>query len=191
MLNALLLSVVYVLIFVLQKRQESLFRYGFPEFLTSIILQMKIGKSFRSSFQFSLENLPTYQKEILSKIYQNVVFLPQANDKKMTFHRSFSGILLHELRKIDQSTHQTIDKIENFRTRLITANNFRRRSGRIRENIYVQLGFMSFIYVSAFAYIAWTMPVSLIGDILIVSLAFFLLGGTIALFIGRKIKWTI
>ncbi|MCC6137981.1 MAG: hypothetical protein IT287_05070, partial [Bdellovibrionaceae bacterium] len=106
--------------------------------MTSVILQMKIGKSFRASFQNALESLPQYQKETLQKIYQNVAFLPQANDKKMTTKRSFSAVLLDELYKIDRSQHKTIEKLENFRGRLLTANNFRRRSGRIRENIYVQ-----------------------------------------------------
>ena len=146
-LNALFIIVFIVGIFVFRQRRESLFQQGFPEFLTAIILQMKMGKSFRSAYQSALPNLPEYQKEILAGIYQNVAFLPQNDDKKMTTKGSYNIFLLQELRKIDRSTHQTVEKISNFRGRLITMNNFRRRSGRVRENIYVQVGFMAIIYL--------------------------------------------
>jgi hypothetical protein len=190
-LNVILLLFFVSAIFIYRQRRETLFQYSFPEFLTSIILQMKIGKSFRASFQSSSQNLPRYQKEILERIFRNVVFLPQNDDKKLTMERSYNAFLLHELRKIDGSKHQTVEKIINFRSRLITANNFRRRSGRVRENIYVQVGFMAFIYVMAFAYVFMTMKLSDVKDILMVSIILFFVGGIGAFAVGRKIKWTI
>lgn len=191
MLNLVFVGGIFVSVFIFHKRREIRFRYGFPEFLTSVILQMKIGKSFRLSFQNSLTTLPQYQKEILEKIYQNVAFWTQDNDKKLTTERSFSGFLMDELLKIDRSQHKTIEKIENFRGRLITANNFRRRSGRIRENIYIQVAIMGFFYVSAFAYTVMTASFSQVQDILVISAAMFIAGTLLAFWLGRKIKWTI
>lgn len=191
MMNVIFVGGIFVSIFVFHKRRETQFRYGFPEILTAIILQMKIGKSFRSSFQNALATLPQYQKETLQKIYQNVAFLPQDNDKKLTIEHSFSGFLFDELVKIDRSNHKTIEKLENFRGRLITANNFRRRSGRIRENIYVQVSIMGFFYVTAFVYVVMTMGFAKVQDVLVTSATLFMLGTLLAFWLGRKIKWTI
>jgi hypothetical protein len=191
MLNVVYVGGIFFSILIFHKIREIRFRYSFPEFLTSVILQMKIGKSFRSSYQNALTTLPRYQKETLEQIYQNVAFWTQENDKKMTTERSFSGFLMEELLKIDRSQHKTIEKLENFRGRLITANNFRRRSGRIRENIYVQVSIMGFFYVIAFAYTIMTAKFSQIQDVLVISTALFLTGTLMAFWIGRKIKWTI
>lgn len=189
-------NVVYVLgifvgIFIFHKRREMQFQCGFPDILTAMILQMKIGKSFRSSYQNALSTLPEYQKETLLKIQQNVAFLPQANDKKLTRDRSFRGLLLQEFLKIDQSQHKTIEKLENFRSRLIIANNFRRRSGRIRENIYVQVGIMGFFYVAAFVYVVMTMDLIKVHTVVLISAMQFAIGTLMACWLGRKIKWTI
>lgn len=191
MLSGVFIGSVFVSIFIFYKIRETHFRYGFPEFLTSVILQMKMGKSFRVSFQNALVSLPQYQKETLQKIYQNVAFLPQVDDKKLTTNRSFAAFLFDELYKIDRSQHKTIEKIENFRGRLLTANNFRRRSGRIRENIYVQVSVMAFFYVTAFVYVVMTVDFAKVQDVLAISLAMFLLGVFLAFWMGRKIKWTI
>lgn len=189
--SALSVGAILVSVFVFHKWREIQFQYGFPDILTSMILQMKIGKSFRASFQNALSTLPDYQKETLRRIHQNVAFMPQENDKKLTKSRSFSGFLLQEFAKIDQSQHKSIEKLENFRSRLIIANNFRRRSGRIRENIYVQVAIMGFFYVSAFVYVVMTMDFSSVRDVILISTALFCLGTTGAIWLGRKIKWTI
>lgn len=191
MINFVFVCGIFVSVFIFHKRRETQFRYGFPEILTCIILQMKIGKSFRASFQNALHSLPQYQKEILQQIYQNVAFLPQESEKKRADDRSFGGFLFDELLKIDRSHHKTIEKLENFRGRLITSNNFRRRSGRIRENIYVQVSIMGFFYVTAFVYVVMTVGFARVQDVLVLSAVMFLLGTFLAFWLGRKIKWTI
>ncbi len=195
-LSIIVLNVVYVggiliALFIFHKRREIQFQRGFPDILTAMILQMKIGKSFRVSFQNALTTLPEYQRETLRKIQQNVAFLPQMTDKKMTRDRSFRAFLLQEFLKIDQSQHKTIEKLENFRGRLIIANNFRRRSGRIRENIYVQVGIMGFFYVAAFVYVITTMNFAAVRDVILMSMTLFVLGLLGAIALGRKIKWTL
>lgn len=189
--NTISVIAIFVSVFIFHKHRETQFQYGFPDILTAIILQMKIGKSFRSSFQNALLTLPEYQKETLRRIHQNVAFLPQENDKKLTRDRSFQGFLLQELVKIDQSQHKSIEKLENFRSRLIIANNFRRRSGRIRENIYVQVAIMGFFYVSAFVYVVMTTDFERVRDVILISAALFCMGTMGAVWLGRKIKWTI
>lgn len=188
--NFVFIGGLLLAVFIFYKRRETLFHRGFPDFLTSIILQIKIGKSFRFSFQNALVGRSAYQKEILQKIYQNVAFTPQDSDNKMTTKSSFQDILFKEFCKIDRSQHKTIEKLENFRSRLITANNFRRRSGRIRENIYVQVSIMGFFYVSTFVYVIITMDFYRLKNVLILSTTLFLLGTFLAISLGRKIKWT-
>lgn len=191
MIHLSLLGIISLYFLMKHKWRKTQFRKGFPDILTSVILQMKIGKSFRSSLQSSMAMLPEYQKEILENIYQNVAFLPQDIDKKMTLRSCFNDVLFTEFLKIDRSKHKTIEKIENFRSRLINDNNFRRKSGRIRENIYVQVSIMGFFYVAAFVYVLMTMGFHKVQDILVGSLVMFVLGTLLSIFWGRKIKWSI
>ena len=130
---------------------EKQFCSQFPEFLTKIILKMKTGWSFRKSFEYSCKEAPEIYKERLNGIFENVVFSQQFLDKKMTLKPSFLVEVVHIFKKVDQSSHQSIEKLENLRSRLIIIKNFRRKSGVIRGQIQMQCYLLIFIYISCFA----------------------------------------
>jgi Flp pilus assembly protein TadB len=187
------LPVVAILCFVFSysKRQEICFRYEFPDIITSLILQMKMGRGLRKSFQIYLESGSKRYTSTLHYIYDNVVFLPQEIDKKMTEQSCFVRELIIEFKKIDQSTHKSIEKLENFRRRLIILNEFRRRSGRIRGQVQLQAAVLTFIYVGCFAMMTLLFNLLAHPQVLLISLLLYSIGALGIFLMGNKIKWSI
>ena len=170
---------------------EKQFCSQFPEFLTKIILKMKTGWSFRKSFEYSCKEAPEIYKERLNGIFENVVFSQQFLDKKMTLKPSFLVEVVHIFKKVDQSSHQSIEKLENLRSRLIIIKNFRRKSGVIRGQIQMQCYLLIFIYISCFAVVYCYFSLEGCGHIIALSMALFITGFFLIYFLGRTIKWKI
>lgn len=174
-----------------RKRLEIQFRYDFPDILTSIILQMKIGHSFRKSFQDVMVYVPQRYSTGFGFIYDNVVFSPHQNDKKMTGTSIFFREIIAEFKKVDQSAHKSIEKLENFRRRLLVINNFRRRSGRIRGQVQLQAGILFVIYALSFAFVYFAFSLQGLGGLLLLSFTLFVAGLLLVFYLGQDVKWNI
>ena len=177
--------------FLFIKSLESRFRYEFPGVLTNIILQMKMGKSFRSSVQQVAQQSPHRFRQFLESIFDLVAFSQQQNDKKLASASPFAREILQTFTFVDQSSHRAVEKLENFRTRLIILNEFRRRSGQIRGQIQLQAYVLTGIYAASFAFVARCFDLSELWNLILLSFLLFLLG-LIGLFVvGRRVKWKI
>ncbi len=173
------------------ERQENLFRKEFPVILTSILLNMKLGQSFRQSLRSCLTTLSPTWRTRFERIYQNVAFSPQENGVVFEKMRGFSVEITQELKKIDGSTHKTIEKIENFRRRLMITEKFRRRSGRIRGQVHLQIILMSLIYAAVFAINAFLFPLERYKFIILASVFLYLFGLAVIFVIGKRVRWNI
>lgn len=173
------------------ERQETLFRKEFPVILTSILLNMKLGQSFRQSLRSCHSTLSPRWQSRFEQIYLNVAFSPQEKHLLDGEKGAFSREITQELKKIDGSTHKTIEKIENFRRRLIITEKFRRRSGRIRGQVHLQIILMSLIYVAVFAINAFLFPLERYKLIVLTSVFTYLFGLLVVFMIGKRVRWNI
>lgn len=181
----LLLAKIYLEI------RRNQFTKEFPAILTSIILNMKLGQSFRQALRITCTSTVEPWSATMNSIYEDVAFSPQTNTSKSMLSGSFLREIQQEFKKIDGSTHKTIEKVENFRRRLMIVDKFRRRSGRIRGQVHLQIIIMSFIYVGVFAINSFMFPLSQYKMIVLASIITFLIGFILVLLIGKKIQWKI
>jgi len=152
---------------------------------------MKMGKGFRASLQNITEKVPKKYVPTLRFVYENVVFSPHQNDKIMTEGPRFLREIVVEFTKVDQISHKSIEKLENFRRRLIILNNFRRRSGRIRGQVQLQAGILVFIYAICFAAVYFSFPLRELQGLIFSSFVLFVAGLVLIFVIGRDVKWKI
>lgn len=177
--------------FLFIKILESRFRYEFPVILTNIILQMKMGQSFRASlFKVTEESQPRY-RAILESVSVHVAFSQQKSDKIMADRSTFISEILLTFMQVDQSSHRSIEKLENFRTRLNILNEFRRRSGQIRGQVHLQAYVLTGIYALSFAFVARCFPLDEVYPLILLSFFLFVAGLIALLLMGRRIKWNI
>ena len=100
--------------FIFIKSLESRFRYEFPGVLTNIILQMKMGKSFRASVQQVASQSPLRSRAFLESIFDLVAFSQQQNDRKLASARPFAREILQTFTFVDQSSHRAVEKLRIF-----------------------------------------------------------------------------
>lgn len=195
LINWILIYISVGLIFLLRKIylecRRIQFRKEFPAILTSIILNMKLGQSFRQALRTASSTSASQWSAMMISIYEDVAFSPQAKTLKNELSGPFLREIQQEFKKIDCSTHKTVEKVENFRRRLMIIEKFRRRSGRIRGQVHLQIIIMSFIYIGVFAINSFMFPLSQYKLIVLSSLVAFLLGFVLVLLIGKKIQWKI
>jgi len=170
---------------------ETQFQSEFPDIVTSIILQMKMGHGFRKSFQDVTAHAPSKYVARLRFVYENVVFSPHKIDKKMTARASFLREIIEEFKKVDQSTHKSVEKLENFRRRLSIIAGFRRRSGRIRGQVQLQAGILLVIYALSFAFVVMSFTWQDIEGLVWLSLLLFTAGLLLVFYLGKDVKWKI
>ena len=185
------IALVFVFIFFLIHRQEIRFRSEFPDIVTTLLLQMKMGQSFRKCLQSYAQDGSKRYAQLMVFIFENVVFSPQEIDKKMTERNLFLHEVIAEFKKIDQATHKSIVKLENFRRRLIILQEFRRRSGRIRGQVHLQAGLLTFLYGLCFVVVSFMFPIQKYSALIMVSVFLFSIGLCGTFLIGRRIQWKI
>lgn len=173
------------------KRLETQFQYDFPDILTSVILQMKMGHGFRKSFQDVIAHAPKKYASSFRYVYENVVFSPHKIDGKMTVQPNYLQEITAEFKKVDQSAHKSIEKLENFRSRLIVINNFRRRSGRIRGQVQLQAGILFVIYAMSFAFVSFAFSLRDLVGLILISFLLFMAGLLLVFYLGKDVKWKI
>lgn len=195
LINWILIYISVGLILMLSKiyleMRRTQFRKEFPAILTSIILNMKLGQSFRQALRTAASSTTLSWSTTMIGLYEDVAFSPQTNISKNELSGPFLREIQQEFKKIDGSTHKTVEKVENFRRRLMIVDKFRRRSGRIRGQVHLQIIIMSFIYVGVFAINSFMFPLAQYKLIVLSSLIAFLIGFILVLFIGKKIQWKI
>ncbi len=186
-------SIIGIIVFVklYSKNLETQFSKEFPAILTSLILNMKLGQSFRQSLRMSFDSVSVRWRPWIAHIYDDVVFLPQENGSKRSSAGAFLKEMSQEFIKMDRSTHKTIEKIENFRRRLIIIEKFRRRSGRIRGQVRLQIILMSIIYAGVFAMNGYMFPMGEYKILIALSVLTYILGLLMVFAIGKRIRWNI
>lgn len=181
----------FVFHFLYFKNLQTQFRKEFPAILTSIILHMKLGQSFRQALRSSILQAKHKHRSFLQSIYEHVAFSQQEFGSKTVLKGGEYTEICAEFVKIDSSTHKTIEKVENFRRRLMIIEKFRRRSGRIRGQINLQMVLMSLIYAGIFAINHWMFTLNDYKGMIVLSLAFYLAGMITVFCIGKRIQWNI
>ncbi len=170
---------------------ESRFRSEFQGVLSQIILNMKMGNSFRQSLRFSMGMSQTQMTNAMVQVYDLVVFSPQKEVLEWGWGHVFLSEVVTEFRKIDQTRHKSVEKVENYRRKMDILEKFRRKSGRIRGQIHLQVTLMTIIYAAVFAFNAYMFPLYRYKMLITASIFFYLIGLLCVLLIGRRVRWNI
>ncbi|MBY0314349.1 MAG: hypothetical protein K2Q26_02440 [Bdellovibrionales bacterium] len=170
---------------------ETRFQSEFPDVLTNIILQMKTGKSFRVSLLQSVQSAPPRFCFHMQRIYELVVFSQQGNDKKMALKTSFLNQIVLQFCQIDRSSFKSIEKLENFRRKLVIMNQFRRKSGQIRNQVRMQSNILILMYGLCFAFVSFNFALNELKHLIFCSLLMFIAGQFLVFWMGKRVSWKI
>jgi hypothetical protein len=170
----------------LKWREHRLIAEHLRELVENLILTMRGGKSFRSSLQDSVSEL---QDGPLARVLRPWAHSISLHQKPPPQPEWWSDIAA-EMLAIDQQSHQALNRLQNWRSRLKFEADFRRRVGQVITQVRLQVFVISGIYLAllgfTFARGSWNGNSTLIG----LSMALFATGLLIILRLGKRIKWT-
>ncbi len=190
-LTFLSLSLFPLFVFIILKIHQHQFQSEFLRFLSSVILRMQMGRSFVSAMESSLSEGEWKQRTILMRIYDNVVFSPQVKFEKTGPFVGFVQTLVVELSYVHQHQHLAIDRLCNFQKNLQSEFIFRRKSRQVWCYFAYQLGLLSVIYWSLFAYTFHQYGFLVFKKSFFLSFLFYFFGVFFVYFIIRSKKWHI
>ncbi|MFP5518448.1 MAG: hypothetical protein ACLGGX_00970 [Bdellovibrionia bacterium] len=154
--------------------------------IDQIIFAIRGGKSLRSAVaEVAQQNrgwLKLQLREILSVLEHGIEL---NNTSKGRVVADFTKTLAH----IDSKKTHQLDSLNLYRNKLKTRENFRRRSGKIKGQIYAQTVIMSCLLVVMSGFGVYQFGWNAMKSILPLAVTFFVAGVFCMIRIGRGIKW--
>ena len=157
-----------------------------PEFVDSLVLNIKSGLSIRDSIrsacQFFPENIRSYAAEALESVQFS--YRPLPKNKKL-------AELISELRKIDQTPDNALLKLESWRSTIRIIKYFRHKSGQVTLQTHIQAGILSAMYLPLLTYNLF-IQTHLQAPLIVCSSVFLFAIGCFFVFRrGKKTRWRI
>lgn len=165
------------------------FKLHFLSFLTSIILQMRIGRNFSQAFLLGLDQQPRFYKERLQELYQ-ILFFSESKQANFTAN-PFMKEIFSELTQIKSRPQNALRSVQNLRDRLAAEEKYRMKSRILKQQCHIQTIVLSILYFGLLIYSGFNFDLSKSLSLIALSLTLYLTGISIILFIGRNHKWSV
>lgn len=166
----------------LQRRYLSL---HFVSILDEIILEMRMGRSFRESFQKCSVSRPDWMRkqfdELLTALAYRQAFSAPAISEQM----------VNELREVFGASMKQLERLKSLRRRLKIEMDFRQKSRRALVQVRMQSAILSLLFVPLLVFQLLSRPWDSQGHIILVSCLLFAVGTWWISLAGRKYKWKI
>ncbi len=147
------------------------------DFLDLVILEMRSGRAFRDSILRSMSSLgETRLKMLLSSWISG------------SSERSESEII-REFSRIEEQSHQALERLLLFRRRFRLESDFRRRFGQVSLQIRMQALIISALFAAIFVFNCSRGAWSHNSGVMIGSLALFSVGLVLIFRLGGRVKW--
>lgn len=187
-----LFNLVFVLLFFFKGYQrEQQLRKELPTFLTLVVLKMKSGSGFKSSYQSALDDMSSGVKDLLLQALPNVTFSQQKQDVKESQYGPLFVDFQQFLFCLDPSSYQVTQQVEGFRRRLLLLEKLRRKSGQASGQAVIQSSLLTLLYGLLFVYSMKKYGFSAYPRLFLFSMGLFLIGLLIMVQLGQISRWKI
>lgn len=155
--------------------------------MDQVILGLQSGQSFRTSLHQSIQQQPSWIRHQLLEIHHSIAM----NQTILHSQNKFLRELTAEWSEMDKSQSKLIDHARAFRRQLKIEEDFRRKSGRVTQQMKMQAIIVTILYLALLIYVisqfGWVQNLLLIA----VSAVLFSAGLAWIFMMGRKMKWKI
>lgn len=157
-----------------------------PSLIQVLVLSMKSGKTFRQSLMEVRNQHSGWMQAQLAEIHSQLS-LPNEDgiDMKVASVKAFT----EELKQIDGASSRQVERLHMLRRAYQMRMDFRRRSGKIRQQVNNQSIVMGILFVGVAIFSVFQFEMHLLLPFLISAVTFFVVGVAGAQFLGRSFKW--
>lgn len=174
--------------FIVSKIRNRRLQDQLPFFVQNIVLNMKMGSSFRAAMQSAVEMQTTPQaQKWFATIFENVVFTQQNNPH---FLPQLAFKVVRELKSVDQESYQAVSRLENLLLYLRSLSEFRRRSGKALLQVRAQALIIVCLYFAVVLFMTNFIGFDAVFSFLPISAGLMFTGLALVLFFGRRMRWS-
>ncbi len=169
--------------FFLEKR----FKNNVVRLLDELILEMKMGRSFRFSLKIIAEKTSGWMGHQIKIIVQNL----EKDEPSISVKSASVADFERMISLIDKSNSKNLDRVIGLRNHYKMLQNFRRRSGQVSAQIRMQAIIVTILYLSLLTFVIVQFGFMKQQKLIFCSISMFLLGLFVIFYVGRKLKWKV
>lgn len=158
---------------------------NFVSILDEIILEMRMGRSFRESFQKSSLGQPKWVQKLFDELLTAFVL------RQAISAREIDEGMLRELRDVFLASLKQLDRLRSLRRRLKIERDFRQKSRKALIQVRMQSLILSLLFVPLLIYQLWNRGWVEQKAIVTVSTVLFVAGAWWIVGAGRRYQWKI
>lgn len=160
-------------------------RANFVSILDEIILEMRIGRSFRESFQKSSLGQPVWVQKLFDELLTAFVL------RQAISAREINDVRVAELREVFLTSLKQLDRLRSLRRRLKIEMDFRQKSRKALIQVRMQSVVLSFLFVPLLIYQLLNRSWDEQKWIVLMSSVLFVSGAWWIVWAGRRYQWKI
>lgn len=173
------------------RRLESRFHSEFPEIINQLILSMKTGLSFREACERLCRHPRNMTETWLRDSFETIVFLQHSSPGTSKQSAPVLRRTLADLKKISEHPHHSLSRLNALRYRIKILSDFRRKSGQATLQARIQLFVLSGLYLALLAGTIASFGWSSHSQLIMMSIAWYILGSFLFLKLTRRTKWSV
>ena len=177
--------------FLWKKTHEKHFYKEFLRFLSQVLLRMRMGFGFRTSYRETLDSGGWKFQALLGELYDNVAFMPQKNADNPKPSQFFLDQLLKVLRRADASPTNSLRLLEQYKKYLTHQEKFRRRSRQIWTHILSQGLVVLALYLALLTYTLRRYSFSSQRIYILLSLLLFVIAALVFTILRKEPRWNL
>lgn len=154
--------------------------------LDETILEMRAGKPFRPALAQAIRSQSQSNPAQMIELWLQAKALGRTLPSGPTWWKS----IVMELESLDRQAHQAVTRLLAWRARLKLESDFRRRCGQVLAQVQLQVIVLVGIYIAIFTFSARSGILLRQPTLCGVSLGLFIIGITLVLRKGGRIKWS-
>lgn len=162
------------------------FRREMPVMLSSLVLKIRAGHSFRPALQSASQNLSEFSKIKVVKMLDALSFA----EKSANFDEQTRQMMTF-FRKMDQDSHQNLSRLIQLREKLKVEDEFYQKSARILHQLHAQAVIMTILYIALMVFVILRFGWSENAKVITISTFSFSLGLYFVFRQGRRFKWKV
>lgn len=158
---------------------------NFVSILDEIILEMRMGRSFRESFQKSSLGQPKWVRKLFDELLTAFVL------RQAISAREIDDGMIADLREVFLSSLKQLDRLRSLRRRLKIERDFRQKSRKALVQVRMQSLILSLLFVPLLIYQLLNRAWAEQKIIVIVAITLFISGAWWIIWAGRRYQWKI
>jgi hypothetical protein len=170
----------------LRLKRRTQFRSELPGFLSSVILKMRVGMSFRASLQVSSQTLSEFSRVKIEQVLEGLTL-----DSSTVWSDETIGMLVSWFRAAETDSHRALPRIIQLREKLKVEDEMVRKMRQVLQQLRAQVIVLTILFLGLVAFVVYQFGFRQNAETIFFSCGLFAFGCWLGLRQGGSFQWKV